>query len=486
MTKLIKFKKLFALLMTLVMVVCVFAGCGNNEEEYYSYYEYYEEDDTESDATDGAQTDDAQTGDDSTDATESKDDGSANKPGKDEGGKKPTTDVPKNLKGTTVKVLWWRPFEDAEKKVIEKFEKETGIKVETKNTTNAGTYGELISSSLAAKEGYDIAMFNNIDFPGRPTQYMQPLNDIKGFNFSDSAWDKSVMDTQKINGKYYGVSINGSLNSEYICMFFNETMFKDRGVKTPREYWEAGNWNWDTFLECAKAMTYEDNGVQVYGYANRGSSYVTYWTQAAGTDFIKYDGSKFTANLSDTKLIDTLKYFNDLSHKYKVKDPENVYGVPDFRTGKAAMFSCITYPMRKNADTKFNQMSDKIDAVPFPMPKGQKEVALIDSTLFGVLKGAKNPDGAAVFLRYFLDPANYDMSSYFINKNLESTFNALSKMEKRVSISEGVVNYAALVDFANVCHNIALTSADQTESKLKSYSSNFDVAVQKANKALED
>ena len=27
MTKLIKFKKLFALLMTLVMVVCVFAGC---------------------------------------------------------------------------------------------------------------------------------------------------------------------------------------------------------------------------------------------------------------------------------------------------------------------------------------------------------------------------------------------------------------------------------------------------------------------------
>lgn len=481
MTKLIKFKKLFALLMTLVMIVGVFAGCGSKQEEYYSYYEYYEEDDTDAGETEDSQTDD------STQATDKNDNkGDSATTNKDNAGNNATTNLPTNLKGTTIKVLWWRPLEDAEKKVIEKFEKETGAKVEVKNTTNAGTYGELISASLAAKEGYDIAMFNNIDFPGRPTQYMQPLNKIKGFDFNDSAWDKSVMDTQKIDGNYYGVTINGSLNSEYICMFFNETMFKDRGVKTPREHWEAGNWNWDTFLECAKAMTYEDNGVQVYGYLNRGSSYVTYWTQAAGTDFVKYDGSKFASNISDTKLIDTLKFYNDLAHKYNVSDSENVYGVPDFRSGNAAMFSCITYPMRKVADTKFSQMTDTIDAVPFPMPKGQKEVALIDSTLFGILKGAKNPEGAAVFLRYFLDPANYDMSSYFINKNLENTFNALSKMEKRVSITEGVVNYAAQVNFANVCHNLALTSTDQVSAKLQSYKSNFDVAVQKANKALED
>lgn len=483
MTQLMKFKKLVSLILVLAMVVCFTAGCGNNEEEYYSYYEIIGEDDTESGETDDTQTNDNGTA--SNDQKEN-DTTSNGNTDKDNNQSSVTNDVPKNLKGTTVKMLFWRPLMDAEKKVIEQFEKETGIKVDTKNTTNSGTYGEFISASLAAKEGYDIAMFNNIDFPGRPVKYMQPLNDIKGFDFTDSAWDKSVMDTQKIDGKYYGVSINGSLNSEYICMFFNETMFKNRGVKTPRQYWEDGNWNWDTFLDCAKAMTYEDNGVQIYGYANRGTSYITYWTQAAGTDFIKYDGNKFTANLSDTKLIDTLKYYNDLSYKYKVKDAENTYGVPDFRTGNAAMFSCITYPMRKDSDTKFNQMTDKIDAVPFPMPKGQKEVALIDSTLFGILKGAKNPEGAALFLRYFLDPANYDMSSYFINKNLESTFNALSKMEKRVSISEGVVNYAALVDFANVCHNIALTSADQTSAKLQSYKQNFDVAVQKANKALED
>jgi hypothetical protein len=119
------------------------------------------------------------------------------------------------------------------------------------------------------------------------------------------------------------------------------------------------------------------------------------------------------------------------------------------------------------------------------MPKGQKEVAIVDSTLFGILKGAKNAEGAAHFLRYFLDPKNYDMSSNFINANMEETFNALSKMDKRVSLSQGVVNYAAQVDFANVCHNIVLTNADQVTSKIKSYEGNFDIAVKKANKAVK-
>lgn len=464
-------KKLISIILALAMVLTFAAGCGSSDEdEFYSYYEIIEEDDDTSSSDSGDKD------------TQSENKGTDDKT---DGNQSITTNVSSNLRGTTVKVLWWQPLMKSEEKVIKSFESQTGMKVEVKHTTNAGTYGEFISASLAAKEGYDIAMFNNIDFPGRPVNFFQPLNDVKGFDLSDSAWDKAVMDTQKINGKYYGVNINGSNHTEYICMFFNESMFKKRGVKTPRQYWEEGNWNWDTFLDCAKAMTYKENGVQVYGYVNRGTGYITYWTQAAGTDFIKYDGSKFTSNLSDAKLLDTIKYYNEFGSKLKVMDSNTTYGVPSFRQGEAAMFSVISYAMRKDSSTNFAQMTDTIDAVPFPMPKGEKQIAIVDSTLFGVLKGAKNPEGAMHFLRYFLDPKNYDMSSNFINKNLEKTFNELAKMDKRVSLSQGVVNYAALVDFANVCHNIALTSADQVTAKVKSYASNFDIAVNKANKALK-
>jgi multiple sugar transport system substrate-binding protein len=267
-------------------------------------------------------------------------------------------------------------------------------------------------------------------------------------------------------------------------MYYNATMFKNRGVTTPRQLWEKGNWNWDTFLECAKAMTYKENGVQYHGYVNRGTGYMTYWLQAAGTDLVTYDGSKFKSNLSDANVLNIIKYYNEFRTKHKVMSDET-YGVDNFRQGQAAMFSVITYAMFKDSDTRFNQMTDTIDAVPFPMPKGKEEVALVDTALFGILKGAKNPEGAAHFLRYFLDPQNYNLSANFINKNLEKTFNALAKMNKRVSITEGVVNYGAQVDFANVCHNIVLTDAAQVTSKVKSYATNFDFAVNKANKAVK-
>ena len=449
-------KKVISLLMVIAMVFCL-AACGEGGTTS-SYYEEV-----------GGNTSGGSTGNN----------------GAGENVQDVVTEVPTNLKGTTVKVLFWRPLTNDEKAVVASFEKQTGMKVQFKFASNAaGPYAELISASLAAKEGYDIAMFNNIHFPNRPSTIMQPLNDMKGFDFNDPAWDKAMMNTQTINGKYYGVNIVGSHQCEFIAMYFNETMFKNRGVKTPRQLYEAGNWNWDTFLEAAKAMTYKENGVQHNGYVNRGTGYMTYWLQAAGTDFITYDGKQFKSNLSDANLLNLVKYYNEFRTKHKIMD-DDTYGVDNFRSGEAAMYSVITYAMFKESDTKFAQMSDTIDAVPFPMPKGQKQVALVDSTLFGILKGAKNPEGAAHFLRYYLDPQNYNMSANFINKNLEKTFNDLAKMDKRVSISEGVVNNGGQVDFANVCHNIVLTDSEQVVSKVKSYATNFDFAVNKSNKAVK-
>ncbi len=448
-------KKIVALIMVFAMVLC-FAGCDNGG----TTSSYYEEVPGESGGNGGGST--------GGDATQDL-----------------VTEIPTNLKGTTVKVLFWRPLTTDEKSVVASFEKQTGMKVQFKFAANAGgVYAELISASLAAKEGFDVAMFNNINFPNRPTNIMQPLNDIKGFDFTDPAWDKTLMDAHAIGGKYYGANIIGGHTNEFVAMYFNETQFKNRGVKTPRQLWEAGNWNWDTFLEAAKAMTYKENGVQHYGYVNRGMGYMTYWLQAAGTDFITYDGKKFTNNISNAELLNLVKYYNEFRTKHKIMSDET-YGVPHFRSGESAMFSVISYAMFKESDTNFAQMTDTIDAVPFPMPKGSKQVALVDSCLFGVLKGAKNAEGAAHFIRYFLDPQNYSMSDNFINKNLEKTFNELAKMEKRVSISEGVIANAAQVDFGNVCHNIVLTDAAQVTSKVKSYAPQFTIAVDKANKAVK-
>ena len=465
MTKNIKFKQIIGVILSLALVLGCLSGCGNTttEQTESDYYEFI--------------------------ATESGNDSSSNneKTTTPSGTTDSKTKVsaPSNLKGTKVKMLMWKAPTEAEKKVFQDFKAQTGIEIQYKQATDYGAaYTELISTTLAANEGYDLAAFSYSDFPGRPAEIMQPLNNIKGLDLKETIWNKKMMDAFAINGKYYGVAIDNNNYSEYVCMYYNKTMFENRGVKTPRELYKAGNWNWDTFLSTAQAMTFTDNGTKVYGYANTSFDYYYIWPLVAGTDFITYESSKFTANYSGEALINAAKFYSDLSTKYKVQEDPSAQGTTAFKTGRAAMLSSITYCMYKDSNTQFNTMSDKIDAVPMPSPKGKSTVVPVGAQLWGILKGAKNSEGAAVFLRYFLDPANYNRSSNFINKDLEGTFNELSKLKPSYTYSKGVINYASLAKYGSICDELSLTTSDQVEAKIKSYAGIFNNSVKIANDAI--
>ena len=53
-----------------------------------------------------------------------------------------------------------------------------------------------------------------------------------------------------------------------IMLYFNKTMFENYGVKTPREYYDEGNWTWTTFMTCMEQMTKDvdsDGVIDTYG-----------------------------------------------------------------------------------------------------------------------------------------------------------------------------------------------------------------------------
>ena len=54
-------------------------------------------------------------------------------------------------------------------------------------------------------------------------------------------------------------------------LYYNVDMFNDYGVKTPKEYFLEGNWNWETFQEVMVAMTKDTDGdgnMDTYGLAD--------------------------------------------------------------------------------------------------------------------------------------------------------------------------------------------------------------------------
>ena len=48
--------------------------------------------------------------------------------------------------------------------------------------------------------------------------------------------------------------------------------------------------------------------------------------------------------------------------------------------------------------------------------KNSKAIPTEQLRAYGIVRGSKNPEAAGMFIRYFLDPANYDLEKTFVSK----------------------------------------------------------------------
>lgn len=400
--------------------------------------------------------------------------------------------TPDYLRGTTVKMLIWYQIPDEEKALISKFEKETGIKVKYEASSEfVSEYTKLIATHIASGDGFDVCMIPKNRFPQFTQDYLQPINEVKGkngklvFNENDSIWNKQISKAFTVNGKIYAVNIKNNWQYDYEGVFYNETMFKQRGVKTPGEYYAENNWNWNTFLDCAQKMTYSENGKNVYGYTEETVNYRYVWPMSAGVDYVTFDGSEYKNNLTDPRVVKALQFASDLTYKYKVMNPSLPHGIQEFAKGNAAMISTITYVMKKSAATNFAKMNDTLKVVPFPNETSDTNYMPVLIKGFGVMNNATNPEGAIYWIRYWQNPQNYDMSNMFINKNFEEMFYKFGNMTEVYPYSTGLMDYAGYLASDKLNNQIALTESNQMMSKLQSYKNVMDQSCKKANGLFE-
>ncbi len=390
----------------------------------------------------------------------------------------PYSDIPDELKGTEISVALWYDVPEEELKAIEDFTRKTGIKVnaEVVATTDAG-YSEKVIAAVSSGMPYDVIKVGGTNFPIWTSSVCQPLDETI-FRLEDDIWDYELMDGCKVDGRYYGVNIKGSFsNDTSYVLYYNKTMLENYGIKTPRQYYEDGDWNWDTLETTCKAIKDSISGVSPLGFYK-----TQMMAQSAGTDFVTYDGTKFSANLTDQKLIDSytrLSQFTKLGY-YTADD----YFADELSSGKLAMLCGITFGMKSNngwwADTN-GLRAGELDAVPFPSPAGEELLVPADAKLYGISKGSKNQEAAAYFLRYFLDPVNYDMDNMFLNDNLKDTFNKVLQEKRYINYSEAIIKYIDLNSYFQLNHYLTRGDASQTSVTLDQYSNIVTKAVSRVN-----
>ncbi len=395
-------------------------------------------------------------------------------------GSDPYASISDSVKSKEVHVLMWRKYDDVEQKMVNDFQKKTGIKVRTTVTTEKEYTTKLISL-ISGGDSPDVVQFSAENFPGIVTRSMKPLNKQK-FKLEDSCWNTDYMDYFKVNGRYFGVAIKGSWSCEdcnYVTIY-SKTILKSCGItETPWELYKKGQWNWDTQNKMATKIVQS-------GKTAIGMHTYDLMMLSAGSDFVTYNGSKYTNVTSgDNKML--LKSWQQISELYSAEALTGWDSV-GFRQGKVALLSGIAWQMytESNALDGMTGGYDNLEAVPIAGPAGMTAYTPVRPKVWGVANNAKNEEGAAYFLRYFLDPTNCDMSSTFYNKQFEEVFNIITAKgnKKAVKLGNGVINYKDSGAYSDLLSALARTTSNNLATVLNSKKGVVQTGVDSANKDL--
>ena len=275
--------------------------------------------------------------------------------------------------------------------VLEKFTKETGIKVNLQ-VIGWNDLQTKIQTAVTSGQGPDVVNIGNTWATSlQATGAFQEFGDseMKAIGGADKfgkvalstggAPDKTVTSVP-LYGLAYG-------------LFYNKQMLKDANIEPPT--------NWDDLVTAAKTLTKGDT----YGFSLAGGSYTenahfAFITSAqnGGEWFDKSGKPTFTSKAN----VDGIKRYLDLMQDAKVANPSNAQydnatqSVTDFANKKAAFI--LNQNNANNTIESLGMKSDEYGVVALPAPADGKEIASFPAGInLSIFKNTKNEDGNPTF-----------------------------------------------------------------------------------------
>lgn len=317
--------------------------------------------------------------------------------------------VPSSLKGTTVTFGTWINHTTTEAKYpMANFEKATGIKVKWVEIPQSGYYDKLVNM-VATGTAPDVIVQNNDSMPFF-LEVCQPLNKISSIDMNDPIWDQGYFNFSKFNGNVYNCNVRNSVWQTGYVLFYNKKVLQENGITTPDDYIKAGTWTWDNMVKMGIEFQNLNKSYQGIGYDT------IHAAGAAGVGYLQLTNGKFTTG------IQSATFKNAMSAVYAAKDK----GLKSAQNaslikGTAAGIIVDSFGMKKTGYFK-GVKSNQLGFAPVPNPTGGQQYYPSHYRSYAICKGAKNAEAAGYFLRYFLDPYNYNWDDIFLSKDAQKAY----------------------------------------------------------------
>ncbi len=393
----------------------------------------------------------------------------------------PYATISDSIKGQTVRFATWIDHTKTEgANALANFYRDTGLNVELFTVTQ-GLYVEKIITSIASNDIPDAFKTNEgkDSFP-LTLQIAAPIDKVSTVNLDEPIWHKSLLETGTIDGHVYLVNTIGSPWTGSNLVFYNKKLFEENGFTTPEQYYEQGNWTWATMEKAMKEI--KSLGPDYFG----GVLEVDMLGDSAGASFCMYDykTATFSSGVNKKELLMTYQWYNSVREQGLLGN-----GRGDFANGKAGI--CITgvYGLKNTGYFKDMDFND-IGFTYLPaLEDGSKGKTSAIYRMYGIVAGAPNADAAGYFLRYWLDPANYDLNNTFISNKAGNFYFELTDChadEKYFNFDDVCGTFVGAKDESVFNGDAKRVVPGGVKTKLDAVSNKVDDAVKKANQMIQD
>lgn len=213
-------------------------------------------------------------------------------------------------------------------------------------------------------------------FPFAIKGYLRALNSPEmlaaGFDPTDGTrWYQDTTKLSALNGNIYGVDTNSQYYITKLGFFMvvNKGLFADyAGVSDVYDMVRKGEWTWDKYIECARAMTVDadnDGNPEIWGVGVPMGGWETHLNGT--TPVIQKDG-KYVSNFSDARVLEALEFVRKQYQDEKIfpLDMDGTACRTAFANGTVGMTSVYASNMRPG-----DQIVDSVhDYGIIPSPKG--------------------------------------------------------------------------------------------------------------------
>ncbi|MEY8749441.1 ABC transporter substrate-binding protein [Alkalicoccobacillus gibsonii] len=282
-------------------------------------------------------------------------------------------------------------------RAVDAFHELHGDEIQVKLTgLSTDNYTQTLTTRLQGSEGPDIFYVQDFSM----STFVQggaalPLDEflegpdsyVGKKDFPDDIWGPTQKD---------GVTYALVPDANPFVMYYNIDVFEEVGVKSPQEYYDEGDWTWDTLTDIT--TTFKEAGKE--GYVQDGGPFgINTWIYNNGGS-VEKDGEVVIDR--DPKTIEAIEYVNEM-----VQDGNFVFsGSLPQGQGRDAMFMSNQVAMvgaGRWLTPLFLESNKNFDYIPWPTNTGeQMEPTLVTSAYLAVNSDTDYPEEAMKFISYYV------------------------------------------------------------------------------------